>query len=69
MDGPSVYAMDGPSVYQDSHFTIGEAILLLLFSLLLVLAVPLIQTTEKNRELTVKIEKGAARGAQAERAC
>jgi len=37
--------------------TIGEVILLLLFSLLLVLAIPLIKETEKNKKLETKIEQ------------
>jgi hypothetical protein len=57
--------MDGPHVIQDANYrrgvvlglTIGEAILLLLFSLLLVLAVPLIQQAEKNRELAAELAR------------
>lgn len=59
---------DGPSTVQDAHYrrgvvlglTIGEAILLILFGLLLMLTVPLIEQTEINQKLVKKLTEETA---------
>lgn len=57
--------IDGPTSSQDASYrrgvvlglTLGEAVLLLLFCLLLILAVPLIQQAEQNRALRAEIDR------------